>query len=97
MILSVKKRSTRYMNDKAHAAYGIQNYLLKKKFIPHCKTTPYKVQPEAYADLLKEFCNQHPKWEAWKKKSNIETFVNLYFPDFAKFCNKKFKPKANES
>lgn len=90
MIVSTRKSSHKYMDKHSHACYGIQKYLLSKKYIVS-KATKHKVDEEQYKALLKEFCNQHPKWSEWKHRWDKETFIQKHFTSFANFCKNKFK------
>jgi hypothetical protein len=91
MILSTKNKSTRFMPDQAHRAYGIQNWLCNRGYClaPEAK---YKVDKVMYKDLLKEFCNSQEDFDLSKVKDlgSYENYVNNRFSKFCQFCDKKF-------
>ena len=80
-----KKRTSRYDHQSVHAAYGIQNYLVKNKLI----SKNGKVNRDEYVQLLRDFAQYcdidfvFPKQKTIKK---LERYVQNRFPEFVKFC-----------
>lgn len=93
MIVSTKKRSSRYNKPKFHAAYGIQNWLCAKGY---CLSgnVKYVVDKEQYKELLKAFClHDNPQFDfsKVKKLETYESYVNNRFQKFCVFATKRFK------
>lgn len=81
------------MPDYAHRSYGIQNWLCGKGYCMD-EGAKYKVNPQQYFDLLKEFCLKcRPDFKFGKGKElrSYEAFVDMHFFSFCSYVNKKFK------
>lgn len=81
------------MPDDDHISYGIQNWLCTKGY---CLKggAKYKVDPEVYEALLKEFCLfDNPDFDLSKVKNRrtYERYIDKRFVKFCSFAHKKFK------
>jgi hypothetical protein len=91
IVLSTKKKTTRFMAQAKHRTYGIQNWLCKNGFCLK-EGSKYKVDPQQYYSLIMEFYIEENGDPIGKMNQyKYETFVQEHFNSFCSFCRNKFK------
>lgn len=94
MVISTKKRPTRYNSEQYHIAFGIQNWLCQKGY---CLTgnSKYVVDKTLYKNLLKDFIlSERPDFDFSKMKRGLETmerFAHNRFSKFRNYANNEYK------
>lgn len=91
IILHTGKATTKFHSRIHHNRYGIQNWLVSKKYIPH-PSEKMKVNQEEYLVLLNEFAASVEFKAQQHFVRKVEQFIQNKFSRFADFCNKKFNP-----
>ncbi len=88
-----KKRSTRFHDKSYHKSYGIQNWLVTKRYCMR-EGAVWRVDPDQYRELIKEFClTKKPNFKPLKKlgaTKSYEAFIHSRFKDFTQFAGRKY-------
>lgn len=85
MIINIQNFKPLSNRRKQNIAYGIQKWLLSKKYIVSEKNE-YQVDGKQYQELLKEFCEKQEGFDP-SRATTLETYESYVDKRFSKFCS----------
>lgn len=91
MIVSIKKKLTKYHPEAMHVAQMIQEWLIEQGYI--VSEDPNRVDKALYRELLQDFARHHKKYDKYKHYhiEQKEGLIVEFWEDFQKYCKSYFK------